>query len=196
MNVGYARTSSFENPSDLQDQISSLKASGCEKIYSEQASVTDPSARKEWAALLKNLKSGDVVTITKISRAAASISEMAATTKLLTDKGATIKILDMHNEASPAGGVRMLAGFTSVAQFEKDMQVELQKGGIPAFDDKGNQYRMLESATKLHPRSGGPEAVYDYTLADTGEPLRYVRGEPGVFLIPSKGVKITDSRAY
>jgi DNA invertase Pin-like site-specific DNA recombinase len=46
------------------------------------------SERKEWAAMMKGLKAGDLVTITKIDRAARSISDMVGITKALNDIGA------------------------------------------------------------------------------------------------------------
>lgn len=139
MNVGYARTSSLEQQAGFEDQIAKLKDSGCDKIFSEQVSATDMTARKEWASMMKGLKPGDVVTITKIDRAARSIADMVGITKALADIGASIKILDMNIDTTTPTGALMLNIFSSVAQFEKDMMLERQRVGIAAakLADKG-----------------------------------------------------------
>lgn len=132
MKYGYARTSSLEQQAGFQDQIAKLTASGCDKVFSEQVSATDMPARKEWASMMAGLKSGDVVTITKIDRAARSISDMVGITKALADIGASIKILDMNIDTTTPTGALMLNIFSSVAQFEKDMMLERQRVGIAA----------------------------------------------------------------
>jgi DNA invertase Pin-like site-specific DNA recombinase len=132
MNYGYARTSTQDQVAGFQDQIAKLTASGCNKVFSEQVSATDMTARKEWASMMAGLKSGDVVTITKIDRAARSIADMVGITKALADVGASIKILDMHIDTTTPTGALMLNIFSSVAQFEKDMMLERQRVGIAA----------------------------------------------------------------
>jgi DNA invertase Pin-like site-specific DNA recombinase len=46
--------------------------------------------RKEWTALMQRLKAGDIVTITKVERAARNIADMVAITKALANKVASI----------------------------------------------------------------------------------------------------------
>ena len=135
-NHGYARTSTLEQVAGFEDQITRLKASGCNKVFAEQVSATDMTGRKEWAAMMKGLKPGDVVTITKIDRAARSISDMVSITKALNDIGASIRILDMNIDTTTPTGALMLNIFSSVAQFEKDMMLERQRVGIAAAKER------------------------------------------------------------
>ncbi|MES2128474.1 MAG: recombinase family protein [Pseudomonadota bacterium] len=131
-NYGYARTSTFDQQYGLEDQIAQLNKAECDKVFSEQVSATDMYARTQWAELMKGLKEGDVVTITKIDRAARNIADMVAITKSLADKGASIRILDMNIDTTTATGTLMLNIFASVAQFERDQMLVRQRIGIEA----------------------------------------------------------------
>jgi DNA invertase Pin-like site-specific DNA recombinase len=132
MNYGYARTSTFDQQYGLDDQIAQLHRAGCDRVFSEQVSATDMEARTEWATLMRALKAGDVVTITKIDRAARNISDMVLITKTLADIGASIRILDMNIDTTTATGTLMLNIFASVAQFERDQMLARQRIGIEA----------------------------------------------------------------
>ena len=148
MNYGYARTSSLEQQAGLDDQITRLKAAGCEKVFSEQVSATDLAARKEWASLMKGLKEGDTVVVTKIDRVARSISDMVGITQALNDMGASIRILDMNIDTKTPTGALMLNIFSSVAQFEKDMMLERQRVGIAAAKERDKSLPLEKRSYK------------------------------------------------
>ncbi|RFP23128.1 recombinase family protein [Duganella sp. BJB488] len=135
-NHGYARTSTFDQQYGLDDQIAQLTKAGCDKVFSEQVSATDMDARTQWTALIAGLKAGDVVTITKIDRAARNIADMVGITKKLADIGASIRILDMNIDTTTATGTLMLNIFASVAQFERDQMLVRQRIGIEAAKAK------------------------------------------------------------
>lgn len=147
-NWGYARTSSLEQLAGFEDQIARLNAAGCDKVFAEQVSATDMTGRKEWASMMKGLKVNDVVTITKIDRAARSISDMVGITKALNDIGASIRILDMNIDTTTPTGALMLNIFSSVAQFEKDMMLERQRVGIAAAKERDKGKPLAERTYK------------------------------------------------
>jgi DNA invertase Pin-like site-specific DNA recombinase len=95
---------------------------------------------------LKALKAGDIVTITKIDRAARNIANMVGITKALANIGASIRILDMSIDTTTATGTLMLNIFASVAQFERDQMLVRQRIGIEVakLADKG---KPLEQRT-------------------------------------------------
>ena len=88
--------------------------------------------RTEWKKLMQSLKAGDVVTITKIDRAARNIADMVRITEVLEKIGASIQILDMKIDTQTATGKLMLNIFASVAQFERDQMLVRQRIGIEA----------------------------------------------------------------
>ena len=147
-NWGYARTSSLEQLAGFEDQIARLNAAGCDKVFAEQVSATDMTGRKEWALMMKGLKVNDVVTITKIDRAARSIADMVGITKALNDIGASIRILDMNIDTTTPTGALMLNIFSSVAQFEKDMMLERQRVGIAAAKERDKGKPLAERTYK------------------------------------------------
>ena len=148
MNYGYARTSTFDQQYGLEDQIAQLTKAGCDRIFSEQVSATDMKGRKEWQALMLGLEAGDVVTITKIDRAARNIADMVNITKALADNGASIRILDMNIDTTTATGTLMLNIFASVAQFEKDQMLVRQRIGIEAAKAKDKNLPLEQRTYK------------------------------------------------
>jgi len=136
MNYGYARTSTFDQQYGLEDQIKQLTKAGCDGIFSEQVSATDMEARAEWKKLMDGLKAGDVITITKIDRAARNIADMVTITQALDKIGASIRILDMNIDTDTPTGKLMLNIFASVAQFERDQMLVRQRIGIEAAKAK------------------------------------------------------------
>ena len=72
--IGYARVSS--SAQDYQGQVEALKASGCEKIYSEKVSGKSTNGRREFEKLMKALVPGDIVVVTKLDRLARSSRDL------------------------------------------------------------------------------------------------------------------------
>ena len=60
----------------LKDKIAQLNKAGCDRVFSEQVGATDLKGRTGWAYLMLGPKTGDVVTITTIDRAASNIADM------------------------------------------------------------------------------------------------------------------------
>lgn len=168
MNYGYARTSSLEQQAGLDDQVARLKAEGCDKVVAEQVSATDMAARKEWTALMAGLKAGDTITITKIDRAARSISDMVGITKALNDIGASIRILDMNIDTKTPTGALMLNIFSSVAQFEKDMMLERQRIGIAAAKERDKSLPLEKRTYKGAKPTARAKADSVHALLATG----------------------------
>jgi len=81
---------------------------------------------------MQSLKASDVVTITKIDRAAGSIADMVNITKELADNGTSVRICDTNMDTTTATGTLMLNIFASVAQFERDQMLIRQRIGIEA----------------------------------------------------------------
>ena len=74
MKVGYARTSTIDQAAGFEAQIVTLTEVGCERIFQEQTSSVGP--RKELAAALDFVRSGDVIVVTKLDRLARSTAHL------------------------------------------------------------------------------------------------------------------------
>ncbi|MDV0511121.1 recombinase family protein, partial [Escherichia coli] len=86
---GYARVST--NDQDLDLQIQTLRAAGCEIIRSEKASGTSRDGRTELQLLLDFLRKGDTLIVTRVDRLARSIKDLQDIVYALNQQGITLK---------------------------------------------------------------------------------------------------------
>ncbi len=126
MNYGYARVSGLGQ--DLELQIEQLKFAGAEKLYCEKITGTHKE-RPELQRLLKDLKRGDTLMVTKLDRFARSAVDGMTMVKELLRRGVRIQILNMGLLEDTPIGRAMLAVFAAMAEFERDMIVERTQEG-------------------------------------------------------------------
>ncbi len=74
MNVGYARVSTSSQ--SLENQIEQLKATGCEKIFSEKKSGKNETDRQQFQIMKNFIREGDVLFVTKLDRLARSVIDL------------------------------------------------------------------------------------------------------------------------
>lgn len=105
---GYSRVSSKGQAKDgnsLEVQERDLKEAGAEILYTDVYTGTTTD-RPEMDKLLKELKSGDTLIVTKLDRMARSVQEGSKLIKELVEKGVAVRILNMGNapiDNSPTG---------------------------------------------------------------------------------------------
>lgn len=128
MRIGYARTSTLEQIAGYEAQERELTTAGVERIYKEQ--VSSVGDRPELERMLRDLRKGDVLVVTKLDRLARSVHHLGEILKTLDDLGAGLQILGMGIDSTTAGGRLMLNVLGSVAQFEREMMLERQREGI------------------------------------------------------------------
>lgn len=74
MLIGYARTSTVEQVAGLEAQQVALAATGCTKLFSEQASSV--AQRDQLAAALDFVREGDTLVVTRLDRLARSTADL------------------------------------------------------------------------------------------------------------------------
>lgn len=125
MKLGYARVSTTGQ--DLTGQIELLKECGVdeENVYQEKITGTSTGERVELGHLMRHVRDGDEVIITKIDRLARSISDLNKIVESLSEKGVSVRFIEdnLQFEAgsnSPMNTLifNMLGSF---AQFERDL---------------------------------------------------------------------------
>ena len=138
MDVGYARTSTFDQIAGLDAQIRDLEKRGVEKIFSEQ--VSSLAQRRELDAALDYVREGDSFIVTKLDRLARSTKHLLSIIELLEEKKVGLQILDFGGSTidtkSPTGKL-MLTMFAAMAQFEREMMLERQREGIAKAKSEG-----------------------------------------------------------
>ena len=138
MLIGYSRTSTTEQVAGFEAQNRDLEAAGCAEIFSEQVSAFQK--RNELEKLLRFIRKGDTLVVTKLDRLARSIPDLVRIVETLESKEATLCILNMNlNTNSPTGRL-LLNLLASVAQFEVQIMRERQIEGIAAARAAG-KYR-------------------------------------------------------
>ena len=149
MIYGYARVSGSDQ--DFTGQISELEKYGCQKIYSEKFTGTTTD-RPEFKKLLRRLKSGDVLIVTKLDRFARTASNGIALIDKLTAKGVRVNVLNIGMLDNSTAGKLLRNIMLAFAEFERDMIVErLAEGKARAKMRKGyREGRPKQRLTKRH----------------------------------------------
>ena len=166
MIVGYARTSTSEQRAGLDAQVRDLKASGCEKIFSEQISSAAPQ-RPKLAECLHFLRETDTLMVTRPDRLARSTHELLRISEELAQAGIGLVIqsmgLDTRNGSNPTAKL-MLSVLAAIAQFERDLMLERQREGIARARAEGKykgRPQSLDRAAVQRMRADGigPAAI-------------------------------------
>ncbi|MCK8484327.1 recombinase family protein [Aliiroseovarius sp. S2029] len=135
--VGYARVSSAGQ--SLEVQTAALEYAGVAQrhLYAEKASGTKREGRDQLAHMLRSLRRGDCLVITRLDRLARSTSDLLSIAKQVDEAGADFVALEQTiNTTTPEGRLffTMVAAF---GEFETEVRKARQMEGIAAAKAKG-----------------------------------------------------------
>ena len=134
MILGYARVSTKDQ--NLDGQLDALSAAGAEKVFADTISGKI-SSRPELDQLLKVLRAGDVVVVTKYDRLARSLPDLLAIVDQIQSCGAGFRSLGEDIDTTSPAGRLVFHVFASIAQFERERIVERTKEGLEAARKRG-----------------------------------------------------------
>lgn len=141
MLIGYARTSTVEQVAGLEAQEVALAATGCSKLFAEQASSV--AQRDQLDAALDWVREGDTLVVTRLDRLARSTADLLGIVAMLEGKRVALRILDFGGSEvdtkSPTGRM-LLTMFAAVAEFERAIMLERQRVGVARARAEG-KYR-------------------------------------------------------
>jgi DNA invertase Pin-like site-specific DNA recombinase len=137
MIVGYARTSTVEQTAGFEAQQRELERAGCEKIFKEQVSSVDVTARDKLAEAVQFVRSGDVFVVTKLDRLARSVAHLMQIIGELEAKGVSLRILNLGVDTGTPTGKLILTVLGGIAQFEREIMLERQREGIAKAKREG-----------------------------------------------------------
>lgn len=126
MKYGYARVSTMSQ--DLESQLQSLKAEGCDVIYSEKFTGTKTD-RPQFKELLGRLEAGDTLVVTKLDRLARNTKEGIEVVEKLFKIGAKVHVLNVGLLENTTMGNFFLQTLLAVAEMERNMIVERTQEG-------------------------------------------------------------------
>lgn len=134
MKFGYARVSTDDQTLDAQ--IDALKEAGAEKIFKEKKTGKNRQ-RAELERLLEQLRTDDVVIVTKYDRLARSLRDLIEIVELIKAKGAGFRSLGEDIDTTTPAGRLVFHVFGSIAEFERERIVERTKEGLAAARKRG-----------------------------------------------------------
>ena len=128
---GYARVSTKGQAKDgnsLESQEKVLRSAGAKKIYMDAFTGTK-SSRPELDKLMKALRDGDTLVVTKLDRIARSATQGIELIQSLLDRGITVHVLNMGLMDNTPTGKLIRNVMLAFAEFERDMIVERTSEG-------------------------------------------------------------------
>ncbi|WP_375412982.1 recombinase family protein [uncultured Bradyrhizobium sp.] len=116
---GYARVST--NGQALDAQITQLEAAGCGRIFREKVSGAK-TERAELKKLLRALRNGDLVLVTRLDRLARSTRDLLNILARVNNRSAGFRSLgDAWADTTTAHGRLMLTVLGGLAEFEREL---------------------------------------------------------------------------
>lgn len=134
MILGYARVSTRDQ--NLDGQWDALTTAGAERIFADTITGT-ACVRPELDRLLSEIRSGDVVVVTKYDRLARSLKNLLEVVDLIQARGAGFRSLGEDIDTTNPAGRLVFHVFASIAQFERERIVERTKEGLAAARKRG-----------------------------------------------------------
>ena len=166
MLIGYARTSTLDQKAGLEVQIDELQKAGCERIFEEQVSSVDVTARDQLTAALDFARDGDTLVVTRLDRLARSVAHLMQILDGLKAKGANLRILGLGIDTGNSTGKLILTVLGGIAEFERDIMLERQREGIAkakaAGKYKGRKPTAMaksKEVLELHKSGTGPTEI-------------------------------------
>ena len=135
MIIGYGRVSTADQ--NLDRQIDALKNIGVERLFTEKVTGKKQD-RPELMKMIEQLREGDVVVISELTRLSRSTKDLFAIADLIKAKGADIKSLkETWLDTTTPQGALMMTIFAGLSQFEADLTAQRTREGLAAARSRG-----------------------------------------------------------
>jgi DNA invertase Pin-like site-specific DNA recombinase len=143
-NIGYARVSTTDQTT--RQQIDSLRAAGCEKIFEDVVSGKTES-RTGLDACLESLTTGDTLCVARLDRLGRSMPHLVSTIHGLADRGVGFRSLNEAIDTTSASGRLILHMFAALADFERELIRERTRAALGAKKLRGEPLGRRYSLT-------------------------------------------------
>ena len=139
MRYGYARVSTAKQ--DHANQVDALKAAGCDLIFMEKVSGKSTNGRTEFKRLMKTLKPGDTVVVTKLDRLARSSRDLLNILHDL-EEGACgfVSLGETWCDTTSDVGKLVVTIMSGIAEFERKLIQSRCEEGIAKARAKGTKF--------------------------------------------------------
>jgi DNA invertase Pin-like site-specific DNA recombinase len=139
MRYGYARVSTSKQ--DYALQVDTMKAAGCETIFTEKASGKSTNGRTEFNRLMRALKPGDTVVVTKLDRLARSSRDLLNILHEL-EEGACgfVSLGETWCDTTTDVGKLVMTIMSGIAEFERKLITARCEEGIAKARANGKKF--------------------------------------------------------
>ncbi len=134
MLLGYARASTDDQTTRLQ--LEALTAAGCERIFSEKASVAD---RPQLAELLSHVRRGDTVIIWRVDRLGRSLRHLVEIVQSFEAAGVAFRSLSKGIDTTKPDGRHFFRIIGALGEFERELIRERTQAGLTAARARGRK---------------------------------------------------------
>ena len=165
--IGYARVSTRGQNDD--SQVDDLTAYGCEKIFTDTASGKN-AARPELDKALAYLRAGDVLVITRLSRAMRSLKHLLALADELRERGVGLVVLKQQIDTTTPQGRLVFHLLGAIDEFQRELIVEGTREGLAA---------ARPAAARARGRTGGRKPKLNDRQAATVRRMYAATGPDG-----------------
>lgn len=137
--IGFARVSTKDQ--ELNIQLSELTEAGCTEIFHGKQSGVSYENEKKLGELIKYIRKGDVVLVTKLDRLGRSLRAILSAIDSIHEKNATLRsldgVIDTSNDSPFAKAtLNLIATF---AQLDRDLIIARTKEGREAAVSAGKR---------------------------------------------------------
>jgi len=145
--IGYARVSTRGQNDDTQ--VDDLTAHGCDRLFVDRGVSGKLAGRPELDKALAYLREGDVLVITRLSRAMRSLRHMIGLAAELEARGVGLVVLRQQIDTTTPQGRLMFHLLAAIDEFQRELIVEGTREGLEAARARG---RTGGQKPKLRPR--------------------------------------------
>ncbi len=145
--IGYARVSTRGQSDDTQ--VDELTAYGCDKLFIDRGVSGKLAERPELDKALAYLREGDVLVITRLSRAMRSLRHMIELAAELAARGVGMVVLKQQIDTTTPQGRLVFHVLAAIDEFQRELIVEGTREGLEAARACG---RTGGQKPKLRPR--------------------------------------------
>ena len=171
--IGYARVSTRSQNDD--SQVDELTACGCEKIFTDTASGKH-AARPELDRALACLRAGDVLIITRLSRAMRSLKHLLALAEELRERGAGLIVLKQDIDTTTPTGRLVFHILGAIDEFQRELIIEGTREGLQGARARGRtggrkpklNVRQAATVRRMY-EAAGPDGRRQHTVAEIAE---------------------------
>ncbi len=134
MKIGYARISTVDQ--NLELQTDALEKTGCEKIFTDQASGAKDD-RQGLIDAIEFCRTGDSMVVWKLDRLGRSLKHLIETINLLHEKKVGFVSVQESIDTTTSGGKLIFHVFGALAEFERELIRERTNAGLASARSRG-----------------------------------------------------------